>query len=53
MEYKITEKKNVVRMQRLGVTNIPTIVINGKPTFVSFIPDLATYSREIEKVLKP
>lgn len=53
VEYKITEKKNVVRMQRLGVTNIPTIVINGKPTFVSFIPDLATYSREIEKVLKP
>jgi uroporphyrinogen decarboxylase len=51
VEYKITEKENVVRMQRLGVTNIPTIVINGNPTFVSFIPDLPTYKREIEKVL--
>ena len=52
VEYKITEKENIVRMQRLGVTNIPTIVINGKPTFVSYIPDLATYKQEIEKVLK-
>jgi uroporphyrinogen decarboxylase len=51
VEYKITEKENVARMQRLGVTNIPTIVINGKPTFVSHIPDLATYQREIKKVL--
>jgi len=51
VEYKITEKENVVRMQRLGVTNIPTIVINGVPKFVSYIPDLATYRREIEKVL--
>jgi uroporphyrinogen decarboxylase len=52
VEYKITEKENVVRMQRLGVTNIPTIVINGNPTFVSCIPDLSTYKREIEKVLQ-
>ncbi len=52
VEYKITEKENIVRMQRLGVTNIPTIVINGRPTFVSYIPDLATYKQEIEKVLK-
>lgn len=51
VEYKITEKENVARMQKLGVTNVPTIVINGKPTFVSHIPDLATYKREIEKVL--
>ena len=51
VEYKITEKENIVRMQRLGVTNIPTIVINGKPAFVSYIPDLATYKEEIEKVL--
>ena len=52
VEHKITEKENIVRMQRLGVTNIPTIVINGKPTFVSYIPDLATYRQEIEKVFK-
>ncbi|NMB45693.1 MAG: uroporphyrinogen decarboxylase [Firmicutes bacterium] len=53
VEYKITEKANIVRMQRLGVTNIPTIVINGQPTFASYIPDIATYKREIEKVLQP
>ena len=51
VEHKITERENVVRMHRLGVTNIPTIVINGQPIFASHIPDLATYQREIEKVL--
>ena len=52
MEHKITERENVVRMQRLGVVAIPTIVINGRPVFASHIPDMATYLREITEVIE-
>ncbi|NLJ86687.1 MAG: uroporphyrinogen decarboxylase [Firmicutes bacterium] len=52
VEHKITERENVVRMQRLGVVAIPTIVINGRPVFASHIPDMATYLREITEVIE-
>jgi uroporphyrinogen decarboxylase len=46
-EYKITKPENVVRMQALGVKNLPTIVINGQVAFVSRIPDLESYQQAI------
>ena len=37
-EYKVKEKESVAVMIKLGVSNIPTIVIDGVITFVSIIP---------------
>lgn len=37
-EYKVKEKESVVRMIALGVKNIPTVCIDGVPTFISLIP---------------
>ena len=36
-------------MVKLGVGNLPTICINGKPTFESIIPDDATLLEAIQK----
>lgn len=47
VEYKITKPENVARMQALGVTNLPTIVINGQVTFISRIPDQESYRQAI------
>lgn len=47
VEYKITKPENVVRMKALGVTNLPTIVINGEVAFVSRIPDQDSYREAI------
>jgi uroporphyrinogen decarboxylase len=38
IERKITEPENIARLGRLGVANLPTLVLNGKPAFVSLIP---------------
>ena len=36
-------------MVKLGVKNLPTICINGEPTFASIIPDQTTLVKAIEK----
>ncbi|MDR3552956.1 MAG: uroporphyrinogen decarboxylase family protein [Clostridia bacterium] len=38
-EHKIKQKEGVACMIRLGVENIPTIVVDGKIEFISIIPD--------------
>jgi len=38
-EYKVKEKSSVAAMIKLGVSNIPTICIDGKIKFVSIIPE--------------
>ena len=38
VEHKITKPENIARLGKLGVVNLPTIVINGKPSFISVIP---------------
>ena len=38
VEYKITEPENVVRMHKMGVKNLPSILINGEMKFSSLIP---------------
>lgn len=38
-EYKIKEKEGVVAMMKLGVSNLPTIVVDGVIRFISIIPD--------------
>jgi uroporphyrinogen decarboxylase len=48
IEYKITEPKNVARMQKMGVKNLPSILINGQIKFSSIIPS----NRELVDALK-
>jgi uroporphyrinogen decarboxylase len=38
VEYKITTPENIARMQKLGVKNLPSILINGEVRFSSIIP---------------
>lgn len=49
VEHKITEAQNIARLGKLGVANLPTIVINGKPQFVSVIPNKEELTRAVEK----
>lgn len=48
VEYKITEAQNVARMRKLGVRNLPSILINGEVKFSSIIPS----NRELVETLK-
>ncbi|MEG2643178.1 MAG: thioredoxin family protein, partial [Eubacterium sp.] len=51
IEYKYTVKENMVRCQKMGITNLPTMVINGEIKHVSIIPDNEELSQEIEALL--
>lgn len=48
VEYKITLPENVARMKRMGVQNLPSILINGELKFSSIIPS----NRELIDTLK-
>ena len=49
-EYKIKEKEGVVAMMKLGVSNLPTIVVDGVIRFISIIPDRATFVKALDEV---
>lgn len=51
-EHKIKSKEGVVCMLRLGVGNIPTIVIDGQIKFVSIIPDVEILKASIEEAIE-
>ncbi|MFR9566366.1 MAG: uroporphyrinogen decarboxylase family protein [Rikenellaceae bacterium] len=51
-EHSIKTKAGVEFMAAAGVTNIPTVLIDGEITFISNIPPVETISEAIEKVLK-
>ncbi len=38
VEYKITKPENIARMQKMGIKNLPCILINGNLHFSSLIP---------------
>ena len=38
VEYKITVPENVARMKKMGITNLPCILIDGTLAFSSIIP---------------
>lgn len=38
VEYKFTKKENIARFKKMGVTNLPSIYINGSLKFKSIIP---------------
>ncbi len=52
VEHKITKPENIARLGKLGVANLPTIVINGKPAFVSIIPNKEELADAVSKVVK-
>jgi uroporphyrinogen decarboxylase len=48
-EHKIKERQGLGMMTKLGVRNLPTIVIDGEICFASIIPDQKTLLNAIEK----
>ncbi len=51
VEYKFTEKENIVRCTKMGVTNLPSIYINGELKFSSIIPNKDELEQAINSVL--
>jgi len=51
VEHKITEPENVVRVSKLGLKNLPSLLINGEPKFISIIPNRKELKETIEKYL--
>ncbi len=52
IERKITDPENVARLEIIGLKNLPTLLINGEPKFISIIPTRAQLRKEIEKYLR-
>jgi predicted DsbA family dithiol-disulfide isomerase len=51
-EHKIKDKAGVVAMMKLGVSNVPTIVIDGKISFISIIPDESTFMQVLKDAMQ-
>jgi uroporphyrinogen decarboxylase len=49
VEHRITTREGVAMMTRLGVSNLPTICIDGKARFISLIPDQNTLVAAIQE----
>jgi len=48
VEHKIKDKESVVCMIKLGVKNIPTIVIDGEIKYISIIPEVEVLKLDIQ-----
>lgn len=51
VEYPFTEKENIARCKKMGVTNLPSIYINGVVQWSSLIPDSEAFDAAIRAVL--
>lgn len=51
VEYKIVEAENVPRVIKMGIKNLPSIVINGQLAFSSLIPNKRELFSKIEQAL--
>ena len=51
VEYKFTEKENIARCIKMGVTNLPCIYINGELKFSSIIPSTEELESAINEVM--
>jgi len=51
-EYKYTSEKNIARMQKLGVKNLPSLYINGELKFSSLVPARDDLYEAIEEYVK-
>ena len=52
VEHKIKDKESVVFMMKLGVSNIPTIVIDGEIRYISIVPSVNQLRENIEKAIE-
>ncbi|MEG2455217.1 MAG: uroporphyrinogen decarboxylase family protein [Oscillospiraceae bacterium] len=51
VEYKFTEKENIARCKKMGVTNLPAIYLNGQLKFQSIIPSSEELRAAVEESL--
>jgi len=51
VEYKITNPENIARMVKMGIKNLPSILINGELKFSSIIPSNRELLEEIKSLL--
>jgi uroporphyrinogen decarboxylase len=49
IEYKFTEKVNIARCKKMGVTNLPAIYINGQLKWSSIIPGKEEFIKTIQE----
>ncbi len=51
VEYKMLDRKTVPRMMKMGIKNLPTMVINGEVAYISLIPPKTELFAKIEDIL--
>ena len=51
VEYKFTVKENIARCKKMGVTNLPSLYINGELKFKSIIPSREELSQAIDAAI--
>ncbi len=51
IEYKYTSKENIARVKKMGVTNLPSIYINGELAFKSIVPSSEKLDNKIKEYL--
>jgi uroporphyrinogen decarboxylase len=51
VEYKFTKPENVARIVKMGIQNLPSILINGELKYSSIIPNNEEFIQEIQKLL--
>jgi uroporphyrinogen decarboxylase len=52
VEYKFTRRENVARVMKMGITNLPSLYINGELKYSSVIPSNRELLEEIRKAIK-
>jgi len=52
VEYKMTSLENVARMKRMGITNLPCILIDGQLAFSSTIPSNRELLARLQEALR-
>ena len=52
MEYRFTRPENVARVMKMGITNLPSLFINGKLKYSSLIPSNRELVEAIREVMK-
>lgn len=48
--YRYNKKEDIARTRKMGLTNLPTMVINGEPKFISIIPSRQELIEAITKI---
>lgn len=50
--YKYTIKEDIARTRKMGLTNLPTMCVNGEIKWVSMIPSKEEFVSEVRKYVK-